>query len=262
MWPLILLAALPWPVDAASTPLKARFAPPPNTARMKLAPDSFGAWLRELPVREGRSWVSLYNGAPKINQLAHVAVIDIDVGDKDLQQCADSVIRLHAEWQRQSGLPICYRFTSGDRIPWKRWKAGDRVAVRGRHVKWRKARAAADDSYRSFRRYLDTVFMYAGTLSLSRSLGRVDGAGVEPGDVFLKGGSPGHVVMVLDVALDAAGKRHMLLGQGFMPAQSFHVLRQPGHGSPWYPARSTGELETPEWTFRYQDLRRIDAPCP
>ncbi|WP_438356947.1 DUF4846 domain-containing protein [Cystobacter fuscus] len=32
------------------------------------------------------------------------------------------------------------------------------------------------------------------------------------------GGSPGHTVMVLDVARDAEGRRVALLGQGFTPA--------------------------------------------
>ncbi|EPX62317.1 hypothetical protein D187_008504 [Cystobacter fuscus DSM 2262] len=35
---------------------------------------------------------------------------------------------------------------------------------------------------------------------------------------FVLGGSPGHTVMVLDVARDAEGRRVALLGQGFTPA--------------------------------------------
>ena len=32
--------------------------------------------------------------------------------------------------------------------------------------------------------------------------------------------------------------------------------------SPWYPAHARGELETPDWTFRYTDLRRFaDRDC-
>jgi hypothetical protein len=40
--------------------------------------------------------VLLYNGAPKFRQDVHAAVIDIDVGTRDLQQCADATMRLRA----------------------------------------------------------------------------------------------------------------------------------------------------------------------
>lgn len=42
------------------------------------------------------------------------------------------------------------------------------------------------------------------------------------GDVFLKGGSPGHVVMIVDMCENENGKKAFLLAQGFMPAQEFH----------------------------------------
>ena len=38
------------------------------------------------------------------------------------------------------------------------------------------------------------------------------------GDVFLKGGSPGHVVMVVDVCENENGEKAFLLAQGYMPA--------------------------------------------
>jgi hypothetical protein len=43
-----------------------------------------------------------------------------------------------------------------------------------------------------------------------------------------------------------------------MPAQEFHVLRNPAaaDGSPWYPAAFAGDLVTPEWKFAPQSLRR------
>lgn len=57
---------------------------------------SFGAWLRTLPLKKGTT-VYLYNGRPKENQDAQFAVVDISVGQEDLQQCADAVMRLHAQ---------------------------------------------------------------------------------------------------------------------------------------------------------------------
>jgi Domain of unknown function (4846) len=51
-----------------------------------------------LPLRDGRGTVYLNDGRAKPNQALHVAVIAIDTGKRDLQQCADAVIRLRAEY--------------------------------------------------------------------------------------------------------------------------------------------------------------------
>ena len=49
----------------------------------------------------------------------------------------------------------------------------------------------------AFRGYLSNVFEYAGTLSLAKELDPVkDATRVEPCDVFIHGGSPGHPVLV------------------------------------------------------------------
>ena len=59
---------------------------------------SFAAWLRAIPLKKDRT-VYLYDGSPKLNQDAQFAVLDVSVGHKDLQQCADAVMRLHfAQW--------------------------------------------------------------------------------------------------------------------------------------------------------------------
>lgn len=234
-----------------------RFAPPAGFARVEVGDGTFGAWLRRLPLKPGRPMVRLYDGLPKPNPFVHVAVVDLDVGERDLQQCADAVIRLRAEYLLEAGRDdeIAFRFTSGDEARWDAWREGMRPSVSGSRVTWSRT-AAPDASYESFRRYLDVVFTYAGSRSLARDLAKVDDpAGVEIGDVFVQGGSPGHAVIVVDVAGNGAGERRFLLAQSYMPAQEIHVLKGPD--GPWYPARSSGVLETPEWTFRYEDLRRF-----
>jgi len=252
---LLLLAAYPWlqaPDPAHS--LEKRIPPPPGFVRVRA--DGFGAWLRGLPLKPGRPQVLLFDGRPKANQEAHVAVADLDTGE--LQQCADCVLRLRAEylWERKE--PIAFEFTSGDRAEWARWREGWRPVVRGNRVTWKKGASGAGDRA-DFQRYLRTVFAYAGTISLARETGGATGA-VEPGDMFVRGGSPGHVVLVLDVA-EKDGKRVFLLGQGYSPAQDFHVLKNPSDArlSPWYPADFGEELRTPEWTFARGDRRRFTA---
>ena len=55
-----------------------------------------------------------------------------------------------------------------------------------------------------------------------------------------------------------------LLAQSYMPAQEVQVLKNPIEtDSPWYAARRSGPLMTPEWPFEHGDLRRFaKAPCP
>jgi hypothetical protein len=206
--------------------------------------------------------VLLFDGELKRNQRAHYAALDIDTGSRDLQQCADAVIRLRAEYLFSTPCAngITFDFTSGDPAAWSRWRDGFRPRVSGSHVEWRKA-APADASYESFRAYLDSVFTYAGSYSLSRELRPVsDPRQVLPGDVFVQGGFPGHAVIVVDVAEQSDGARVFLLAQSFMPAQSIHLLVNPDSTlSPWYRAAATGPLETPQWCFEHGDLRRFPA---
>ena len=126
----------------------------------------------------------------------------------------------------------------------------------------RPAAARADDDHRTFRGYLDEVFAWANTASLGRAAAPVSFASARPGDFFVMSGRPfGHAVLVLDVARDAAGGTALLLGQSYMPAQSFQVL-SPGPaspGQPWFvlPAGSTA-VDTPFWApFPLATLRRL-----
>lgn len=254
------IAALMGALQAnAQSTLQARFSPPTGTTRVQVAPASFAAYLRELPLLPEGSKVLLHNGSPKGRQDVHAAVVDLSVGSKDLQQCADAVIRLRAEHlfaQDRHGA-IAFNFTNGFRASWDRWRRGERIRVAGNTCSW-VGGGAMDSSHKQLLRFLETVFMYAGTLSLARELKPAADKPLEAGDVFIQGGSPGHAVLVLDVARSADGTTWCLLGQSYMPAQQFHVLRNPAspEGWPWYMVGTQGELRTPEWTFSWSDRRR------
>src|SRR5262249_41727633 len=150
-----------WPHEQETQPLSERIDPPPGFRRLALSRTSFGGWLRELPVRSGHPDVFLYDGTPKKNQSAHALVLAVDVGNQDLQQCADAVMRLRAEylWAQGRREEICFHFTSGDLASWSRWRDGWRPQVSGSHVRWEK-RAPFSVDRAAFREYLQTVFTF------------------------------------------------------------------------------------------------------
>lgn len=223
--------------------LEESIAPPPGFTRQRVPETSFAGWLRGLPVKPPGAAVTLFNGQPKARQDVHAAVLDIDTGRRDLQQCADAVMRLRAEWlyaQRRYG-DIGFNFTSGKRIAFARYAKGERP-----------------DSSGAFRRYMDLIFAYAGTASLAKELKPVQPGDIRIGDVFIKGGFPGHAVLVADMAESETTKdKRFLLVQSYMPAQDIHVLKNPADaaGSPWYPIPEQS-LVTPEWTFAAGSLMR------
>jgi len=255
----------PRPSETQPERLSGRFPAPEGFVRVPLESGSFAAYLRELPLLPEGSPVLAYDGE-QLNAPA-IAVVDLSVGKRNLQQCADSIIRLHAEYLFAAGRldEIAYRTTSGELLPFKRWAKGERPVVRGRRVTWQSGGGAGKD-HASLLTYLDSVFLYAGTLSLGRDAATVPVADLAPGDFFVFAGSPGHAVLVLDLARAEDGRRRLLLGQGFMPAQSFHVLAAPD-GSAWFELdEESGELATPSWKpFPLDSLRRLPgstAPRP
>lgn len=156
----LLLTPLDLPVYGAeqSPTIIGAIPLPDGYARVPVDLNSFAAYLRNLPLKADNNQVYLYSGALKSNQAAHYRVVDMDVGNRDLQQCADAVIRLRAEYlfTRKAYDQIAFNFTSGDRAAFQQWAEGYRPDVHGNQVRWRK-HAQSDFSYRNFRAYLTTT---------------------------------------------------------------------------------------------------------
>ncbi|HKK73652.1 MAG TPA: DUF4846 domain-containing protein [Saprospiraceae bacterium] len=238
-----------------------RFLPPADFQRSTVPKGSFAGFLRTLPLEKHGAPVHYFDGKIKNRKDVHVAVIDLEVGDRDLQQCADAIMRLRAEYlyQNKKYDQIAFNFTNGFRADYAKWRAGQRIKVEGNEVSWTDA-GRPDDSYEHFRKYLDMVFAYAGTLSLERELAPVSIDSIQIGDVFIRGGSPGHAIIVVDLAENEdSGERLFLLAQSYMPAQDIHLLSNPRNKrlSPWYTNRFNGRLVTPEWMFEQEQLRRF-----
>jgi hypothetical protein len=247
------------PVVAVHYKTVAQLPLPAGYKRAATETGSFGAWLRTIPLKADNT-VYLYNGEKKYNQAAQFAVLDISVGKKDLQQCADAVIRLYAEYLYASKqyAKIAFHATDGTLMDYSSWMKGYRFPIKQGRLQ-KKLISGPCEGIGCFNDYLQTVFSYAGTLSLSKELVPVnDPAAVRAGDVFIRGGSPGHAVIVMDVAVNAAGQQVFLLAQSYMPAQDIHILRNPiGAQSPWYQYNKERILNTPEWIFEWNQLMRF-----
>ncbi len=241
------------------TTLESRINPPEGYDRLPSKSGELTDYLRNMKLKEDGSPVLLYDGTEKGNQRSHAAVFDLDTGSRDLQQCADSVLRIYAEyyWSRGEYDKIAFHLTNGFLMEYPKWREGNRLVVDGNDVSWSKTKGY-DDSYDTFRNYLTMVFAYAGTLSLAQECSPIAVEDIRTGDLFLQGGSPGHCVLIVDIAEDASGNRCFLLAQGYMPAQDFHVIINPLHEEdPWYyEAELTFPLRTPAWTFEEGSLVR------
>lgn len=228
---------------------------PAGYTRTITPPGSYSGWLRQIDLKTSNT-VYLYDGSPKKNQQAQYAVLDISVDKKNLQQCADAVIRLYAEYlySQNQHAKISFKATDGTTMDYSSWQKGYRFLLRKSHLQKVKT-ATPSDTRKSFDQYLETVFSYAGTLSLSKELKKVkDLNDIKPGDMFVQGGSPGHAVIVVDVARNVAGEKIFMLAQSYMPAQDIHILKNPADGTAWYALKFGEQLITPEWIFEKNTL--------
>ncbi len=248
--------------DTEAMTLKERIHTPEGFHREEVETDSFAAFMENYALYKDGKKVKLYDKTLKQNQDAHVAVLKMKLVEGDLQQCADSIIRLYAEYFYQNKMydKMNFHLVNGFACEFSKWAEGMRVSFSGSSTTWTQS-AAANDDETVFEKYLRFVFAYASTISLSDESKKIKKAEIQAGDIFVQGGSPGHAVMVLDVCTDDSGRKAFLLGQGFMPAQQFHVLKNPLHeDDPWYYVDElTYPLQTPEYTFEKGSLKRPEC---
>jgi len=217
------------------------------------------SYLRNFDLKEADANVYLYNGKKKKNQSSHVAVMDLPLENKNLQQCADSIMRIYAQYfyETKQYERISFHFVNGFEAKYTQWREGYSIKVNGNNVSWYKSEENHQTD-ESFVDYLHMVFMYASTLSLDQESISINIEDINVGDIFIHPGSPGHAVMVVDVCINENGDKAFLLAQGYMPAQQFEILKNPLHqDDPWYYTKEFSyPLKTPEYTFEKGSLKR------
>ena len=82
-------------------------------------------------MKDEGSEVLLYNGSLKGNQNAHVAVFKLPIENYDLQQCADSIMRMYAEyyWNTKQYDKISFHFVNGFEARYSKWIQGYRIKI-------------------------------------------------------------------------------------------------------------------------------------
>jgi hypothetical protein len=219
---------------------------PKGYHREKQDSQSFGFFLQNLELDTVDNTIYSYNGSVISNGGYHYAIIKMDIGNQDLQQCADAVMRLRAEYLYKMKLyaQIHFNFLSDGK------------------PRYFKDYSKGDYKYKTFRKYMNYIFTYANTSSLINELQPVDKiSDIKIGDVFIQKGTPiGHAVIVTDMAIEEkTGKKIFLIAQSYMPAQSIHILSNLNNQEldPWYSDDFEDPLSLPSWTFYKKDLRRF-----
>lgn len=219
---------------------------PKGFVRQKTDSLTFGYFLQNLSFEKDNT-VYFYDGTKKQNQAQHYKVIKLELPKKDIQQCADAIIRLRADYffnkKQYQTIQFKSSTTTYNFANWLQENNPFKV-----------------DTVKLYHQFLETVFINCGTYHLADLLKPKHQLNtIQVGDVFIKGGSPGHGMIVVDVAYNnTTSQTIFILAQSFMPAQSMHVVvnEENEELSPWYVLDSTKNLVTPGYSFSYAHLKK------
>lgn len=243
---------IPSLINRDSLSIKTRVKLPKGYKRIVYAKGSFEDYLRNYKLKIFGSKIINYDDSEYFWQRGHIGVLEIPVLKNGLQQCADALIRIRSEylWNTNRKDEIGFNFTSGHYCSWKKYAEGYRPKISGNKVSFHKT-APANPSEENFYKYLNLIYMYSGTLSLYNELKSIDAKDLKIGDMLIKGGSPGHIVMIGDAIVNEDGDTLFLLFQGNTPAQSVHLVKNLGNSdiSPWYQLENNAVIPVSNYTF-------------
>ena len=256
------------PLNPAGMTIRERFIPPDGYTRVETEPGSYGEYLQNFELKPYGESAYKYDG--EINDASNtIAVFNQNV--TRWQQCADSVMRLHAEYLYEKGLydQIYYDFTTGFRCDFTNWSQGKRVKVTGSNCTW-VDKADPSTSHDTLDAYLDFVYQYANTESLQKQLTEVAPDDVQIGDTFVitsyqMDAELGHAVFVADMAQNEAGDKLYLIFEGTTPATQINLAKSNDttYGY-WLPLKEDGTLEITKtvWDEETQTYKDKTWTCP
>ncbi|WP_179333389.1 DUF4846 domain-containing protein [Winogradskyella costae] len=239
-------------INKDSLTIASRVNIPEGYKRVNYTEGSFEAYLRNYKLKAFGSKIINYDDTNYFWQGGHIGVLEIPVPKNGLQQCADALIRIRSEylWDNNRKNEIGFNFTSGHYCSWTKYAEGYRPKINGNKVTFHKT-ASANTSKDNFYKYLNLIYMYSGTLSLYNELEAVKAKDLKIGDMLIKGGSPGHIVMVADEVVNVQGDKLFLLFQGNTPAQSVHLVKNLEDAviSPWYQLEDDTAISVSNYRF-------------
>ena len=184
--------------------IETRYKTPEGYTRVKVANDSFGEFLRQEKLKKYGEKSYYYNGKTKPSEGVYDSVFDIDLGGKNLLHCADACFKFRGDYLYKSGQydKIKFNFVSSGVADFSKYTKGYRVDPEsGQYF----LMAEPDSSEAVYKKFMNLVYGYCGTLSLVKDTHDVDIDDMQIGDVFVRGGTPGtkrvgHAIMVIDMA--------------------------------------------------------------
>lgn len=239
-------------INKDSVTIQTRVNVPDGYKRVSYPKGSFEDYLRNYKLKPFGSKIINYDDTEYFWQLGHIGILEVPVPKNGLQQCADALIRIRSEylWDKNRKDEIGFNFTSGHYCSWTKYAQGYRPKISGNKVTFHKT-ASANASKENFYKYLNLIYTYSGTLSLFHELKSVKAKDLKIGDMLIVGGSPGHIVMLCDEAVNAKGEKLFLLFQGNTPAQSVHLVKnlEDTTISPWYRLEDNAVIPVSNYTF-------------
>ena len=239
-------------IDEKGNTIASRVTLPNGFVRVNYPENSFQEYLRNYKLKDHGAPIINYDGSSYFAQHWHDAILEVPVPKNGLQQCADALMRIRSEylWEQNRKNEIGFNFTSGDYCSWKYYAQGYRPKINGNKVSFLKT-AVPDNSKRNFYKYLNLIYMYAGTASLHSELPKVKFKNLKIGDMLVKPGFPGHIEIIVDEVQNEKGEKLFLLAQGNTPAQNVCLLKnfEDTSISPWYMFEENEAIYTPSYPF-------------
>lgn len=245
------------------------FRTPAGYKRRPTVRGSFPDWLRHLPlrtdatVRDYRGIVQPWTGS----QVA--AVIDLDVIGR-VQDCAASAFRLWAEYITATGRDhrLTVEMNQRQKLSWRQYIRGCRPrfsSSRRRLSVKCGSREIGGKNNRSRRQavkdYVRQVMTWTNSATFARTLPAVARSKIGAGTLLVQPnptGGTGHLSLVVERAVDGAGKERYLIAMGFMPAQNMWVVSPPAtprHLRPWCTLKEFGKFMSQFGPLKFRRFR-------